>query len=99
MRTFVSAKMLDAEKGFEWLQERGYGDLIKDTLDFPKGEYTPALEKFLTESGFSYTKKTQIHPQSLKKLISDRLEAGEDLPDNEDGLQVSYFDECVVKSK
>jgi len=104
IKTYVSAKMLDPIVGFKWLTEHQYGDLIKDNLEFPKGELTPEAEGKLEELGLSYVKKSGIHPQSLKKIISDRLKAGEELPwsdddDIGDGIKVGYFDECVVKEK
>jgi hypothetical protein len=95
--TYVSAKVEDADEAFKWLEERQYGDLIKDTLEFPKGEFTDELARALEEHGASYSKKSGIHPQSLKKIISDRLKAGEDLPSEDDGFVVNYYDEAKVK--
>lgn len=99
IKTYVSAKMLDPDSGFNWLIANEYGDLIKDNLEFPKGELTPEAESVLDELGLSYTKKSGIHPQSLKKIVSDRLVAGEMLPDEDDGIKVGYYDECVVKER
>lgn len=103
-KTYVSPKMMNEKLGFNWLQERGYGDLIKDTLNFPKGEVTEAVETAFEKMGLSYTKKSAIHPQSLAKIMRDRLASGEDLPfydeeDLGDGIRVNYHDECVVKEK
>ncbi len=99
IRTSVSAKVIDAELGFNWLTEHQYGDMIKDSLEFPKGELTQEAEGALEELGLSFTKKSGIHPQTLKKIISDRLKDGEDLPDDDQGIKVGYFDECIVKEK
>lgn len=104
IRTNVSAKVIDAETAFQWLVDRQYADMIKDNLEFPKGELTCEAEEYLAEQGLSFIKKSGIHPQTLKKIIKDRLEAGEDLPyfdEDEvgDGIKVNYFDECVVKEK
>jgi len=97
--TYVSAKVKDPDLAFAWLNSHQYGDLIKDTLDFQKGELSAEIEKALESLGASYTKKSGIHPQSLKKIMSDRLKTGDDLPYPEDGIDVSYFDECKVKEK
>lgn len=97
--TYVSAKVQDSEKAFQWLNSRQYGDLIKDTLEFGKGEFSVEVAKAIEQFGVSYTKKSGIHPQSLKKIISDRLKAGDDLPEQEDGIEVNYFDECRIKEK
>jgi len=97
--TYVSAKVKDPDLAFAWLNSHQYGDLIKDTLDFQKGELSAEIEKALESFGASYTKKSGIHPQSLKKIMSDRLKTGDELPYPEDGIDVSYFDECKVKEK
>jgi len=100
IKTYVSAKMVNPEIGFIWLQDREYGDLIKDNLEFPKGELTSEVEGALESMGLSYIKKSGIAPASLKKIMSDRLKDGEDLPDEEEnGIKIGYYDECVVKEK
>lgn len=96
---YVSAKVEDPDAAFSWLNSRQYGDLIKDTLDFPKGELTDEIMSLLNQQGLSYTKKSGIHPQSLKKIISDRLKAGEDIPGEDDGITVNFYDECKVREK
>lgn len=96
---YVSAKVEDSDAAFSWLNAHQYGDLIKDTLDFPKGELSSEVEDTLASLGISYTKKSGIHPQSLKKIISDRLKAGEDIPGEDDGIIVNFYDECKVKEK
>ncbi len=99
IKTYVSAKMENSEDGFNWLIANQYGDSIKDNLEFPKGEFSDAAREALDALGLSYTKKSGIHPQYLKKIMSMRLEAGEMLPDEADGIVVGYYDECVVKEK
>ena len=99
IKTYVSSKVLEPNLAFKWLESHQYGDLIKDTLDFPKGELTADVETKLEEMGLSYTKKSGIHPQTLKKVMSDRLKDGEDLPSEEVGIAVNFYDECVVKAK
>lgn len=97
--TYVNTKISDPEKAFAWLTECGYGDLYKDTLDFPKGELSEEMLSELEASGVSFTRKSGIHPQTLKKVISDRIKDGETLPDEGEGIQVNYFDICKVKEK
>jgi hypothetical protein len=97
--TYVSAKVQDTEAAFSWLNAHQYGDLIKDSLDFPKGELTPEVEADLEARGLSFTKKSGIHPQSLKKIMADRLKAQEPLPDQDEGFEINYYDECKVKQK
>lgn len=97
--TYVNAKIDDAEKAFSWLEKNEYGDLIKDSLDFAKGELTKDIEAMLDDAGASYSKKSGIHPQSLKKIMRDRFFAGEVLPDEDEGFKLSFFEECAVKEK
>ncbi len=99
IKTYVSAKILDEIKAFNWLEDNEYGDLIKDNVAFPKGEFTEAIAEALDELGASYTKKSSVHPQTLKKAISDRLDAGDLLPDEDEGFNVNYFDTCEIKAK
>jgi hypothetical protein len=99
IKTYVSATMNDPIKGFNWVIENGYGDLIKTTVAFPRGEFTEEIESAIEEMGASFTCKDGIAPQSLKKIVSDRLEAGESLPDEDQGIKVSYYDECRVSEK
>ena len=99
IKTKVTAKIDDEAKAFLWLEENEYGDLIKDIVDFPKGEFTDQIAQALDDLGASYAKKSSIHPQTLKKAISDRLEAGDVLPDEDDGFEVNYFDFCQIKAK
>lgn len=99
IKPYVSAKVNDPDSAFEWLENNQYGDLIKDTLDFPKGELSREVLELLDQQGLSYNKKSGIHPQSLKKIISDRLKSGEDIPSEDNGIEVKFYDECVVKEK
>ena len=99
IKTYVSAKIEDGqtEVAFQWLEENEYGDLIKDTLQLAKGEFTAEVEKSLEDLGVSYTQTQGIHPQTLKKVIVDRLAAEDTLPTEDDGFKIHYHDECNVK--
>jgi hypothetical protein len=98
--TYVSSKVRDDEAAFRWLEENQYGDLIKDTLNFKKGEFTVEAEHLLNELGIDVSdRKRGIHPQSLKKIVSDRLKAGEEIPTEDDGIDVKFFDIVKVKEK
>lgn len=99
IKTYVSSKIADNGLAYDWLESEGYGDLIKDTLDFPKGELEKSVIQELEEKGLSFKHTHAIHHSSLKKIMSDRLKDGEILPDELDGFQINYYDECVVKEK
>lgn len=88
---------------FQWLENHGAGDLIKDNVQLGKGEFDQALEDFLEEKGYSYDRNSDIHYQTLKlflgKIIDGRRK-GEDLqlpPDNI--LKVETFDIAKIKNK
>jgi hypothetical protein len=68
-------------------------------LELPKGEYTEEVRSALDSIGVSYIQKSGIHPQSLKKIMADRLKAEDDLPGEDEGFEIGYFDECKVKGK
>ena len=101
IQTYVRAKIDAArtEAAFVWLEDNKYGDMIKDTLDLARGEFTEEVGNALAELGVSYTKKSGIHPQTLKKVMADRLKAEEDLPTEDDGFEIEFFDECNVKER
>ncbi len=94
----VNASMKDKLLGADWLESHGYGDIIKSTLSFGKGELTPDILKVLDEKGLSYSLDSKVHPASLKKVISDRIKDGEELPP-EGVINVSTFDYVEVKRK
>lgn len=102
IKTYVSPKIEEGqeEKAYQWLVDHEYGPLIKDTLSFAKGELDEETVVFLAQQrGKTFSRKQSIHHQSLKKIVSDRLEAGDILPDEEDGISVKFFDAVELKEK
>jgi len=99
IQTYVSTKIADEDAAFDWLNANEYGDLIKTSVDFPKGEFTDEIQELLKGQGASYIRKDGIHAQTLKKVMSDRLKANESLPDEDQGFTINYHDECAVKEK
>lgn len=87
----------DKIKLIQWLIDEGYGDYIKDTLKFGKGELDDEIESYLKSKGKSYEKDSGIHPMSLKKIISDRIEDEEQLP-SEDMAEILTFSIAKIKS-
>lgn len=94
----VSASIKNPETGYQWLIDNDYGDLLKDTIDFPKGELDEDTVAYLNTKGLSYKRKTAIHPATLKKVMKDRFEDGQELPD-ESVIKVSHFPYVEVKFK
>ncbi len=92
----VSVKEVNKVKLMDWATKNGYEDLIKTSLKFGKGEFNQDIETYLEEQGVSYEKDSGIHPQSLKKIIKDRIEAQEELP-SQDLIEVKTFNIAKIK--
>jgi len=73
-----------------WLREHGYGDLIKSQVvaSFGAGddEVARAAQLYLEEIGAPVQAKETVHPQTLKAWARERLEAGDEIPDDLFGL-------------
>ena len=69
---------------YEWLREKGYDDIIKNTVacQFGRGEDDKASSfKALAEKeGHFAEQKTEIHPQTLRAFVKERVENGDDFP-------------------
>jgi hypothetical protein len=96
LNTFYETKQGDKEKLAMWVEQNGFGDIIKDTLAFGKGEVNDDLMLFLKENGYAFTRDSSINSQTLKKVIKDHVASGGDLPPVE-AVAVSIFESAVVK--
>jgi|TARA_R110000796_G_scaffold205247_2_gene321240 hypothetical protein len=71
-------------QAFEWLREKGYDDIIKNTVacQFGRGEddQASAFASFAEKEGFYAEQKTEVHPQTLRAFVKERVEAGEEFP-------------------
>jgi uncharacterized protein YfcZ (UPF0381/DUF406 family) len=72
------------EAAFTWLRNNGLGDIIKNdiTVTFGKGEDNKAAEYAVLAKGQGYepVQKIGVHPQTLKAMVRERLEANQDVP-------------------
>ena len=72
------------EAAFTWLRENGLGDIIKNdiTVTFGRGEDNKASEyaTLAQGQGFEPVQKIGVHPQTLKAVVRERLEAGREMP-------------------
>ena len=70
---------------FTWLRNNNLGDIIKNdiTVTFGKGEDNKAAEYAVLAKGQGYepVQKIGVHPQTLKALVRERLENGQDVPE------------------
>ena len=72
------------EKAFEWLRNNGLGDIIKNdiTVTFGRGEDNKAVNytDLARGQGFEPVQKIGVHAQTLKAVVRERLEAGQEMP-------------------
>jgi len=72
------------EKAFTWLRNNGLGDIIKNdiTVTFGRGEDNKAATYAVLARGQGYepVQKIGVHPQTLKAVVRERLEAGQEMP-------------------
>ena len=71
---------------YEWLDDNGLGDIIKNQvgMSFGKGEgeKAKALESQIKEMGLIPEVKVSVHPSTLKATIKKWHEEGKSVPDN-----------------
>ena len=69
---------------YEWLREHGHDDIIKNTVAcaFGRGEddKASAFKAFAEQQGYFAEQKTEIHPQTLRAFVKERVESGDEFP-------------------
>ena len=72
------------EEAFSWLREHGLGDIIKNdvTVTFGMGEDNKATDYAVLARGQGYepVQKVGVHTQTLKAVVRERTESGQDMP-------------------
>ena len=72
------------EEAFNWLRNNGLGDLIKNeiTVSFGRNEDNKAADYAVLAQGQGYqpVQKLKVEPMTLKALVRERLEAGQEMP-------------------
>ena len=80
----ASIKVDNRPAAYDWLREHDYDDIIKNTVacSFGRGddELAKQFSAFAMAQGFDAQTKTEIHPQTLRAFIKERVEAGEEFP-------------------
>jgi len=83
---FYSARITSdkQEEAFNWLRENGLGDIIKNdvTVTFGRGEDNKAMAYATLAKGQGYepVQKIGVHAQTLKAVVRERTESGQDMP-------------------
>jgi hypothetical protein len=86
VKPFYSASISpeNQEKAFEWLRNNGLGDVIKNdiTVTFGRGEDNKAAQYAVLArgKGFEPVQKVGVHSQTLKAVVRERIESGQDMP-------------------
>ena len=84
--TSYKASITEANKemAFNWLRENGLGDIIKNEINvsFGRNEDNKAAEYAVLAQGHGYqpTQKLKVEPMTLKALVRERIEKGDDMP-------------------
>ena len=72
------------EEAFSWLREHGLGDIIKNdvTVTFGMGEDNKATAYAVLAKGQGYepVQKIGVHAQTLKAVVRERTESGQNMP-------------------
>ena len=72
------------EEAFNWLREHGLGDIIKNdvTVTFGMSEDNKATAYTVLARGQGYepVQKIGVHTQTLKAVVRERTESGQDMP-------------------
>jgi len=72
------------EEAFNWLRNNGLGDLIKNeiTVSFGRNEDNKAIAyaNLAQGQGFQPAQKLKVEPMTLKALVRERLESGQEMP-------------------
>lgn len=81
----VSIPLAERARAYQWMDSNGFGDLIKRAFQIRFGrDEQEAAEKFAAElarkTDLDVEQKQEVHSQTLKKFVKERLAEGEDLP-------------------
>jgi uncharacterized small protein (DUF1192 family) len=80
----ASIKVDNREAAFSWLREHGYDDIVKNSVfcSFGRGDDEMALQftRLAEQQGLTPEQKTEVHPQTLKAWVKERVESGDEFP-------------------
>jgi len=81
---YASIPVANRGEAYQWLNEKGFGGLIKTDVSVPFGKNEEELaKKFvlqLSSMGYASTAKQNVHPSTLKAFIKEQLAKGNDIP-------------------
>lgn len=81
---FASIVKDNAREATQWLEENGYGALVKNgfTIAVDKGDVKLAakVRKVLEKAGLPFEEQCGVHPQTLVAFVKESLSQGRELP-------------------
>ena len=79
----------------KWVSDHGFSGAIKTHLDFEKGAFDERAANILADAGYSFTVDESIHPNTLKKIVTDiYTDSGEEPPSD---IKFKVYSEAVMK--
>lgn len=87
---FASIPKALANEAYAWLRTRNMGSIIKDSLTV-----SPAMKEALVEAEIPFCVEQNIHASTLKALVREQIEAGNEFPRELFGVHV--MDKVVVR--
>jgi len=94
----VSASTVDKGELFTWAESKGYGDAIKETLAFGKGQIDEALLFDLKNKGYEFSRDSKIEPSTLTKIVKEVYYASGELPPHE-AVKAKVFERAKLTKK
>jgi len=84
--TYYSARISEdkRDEAFQWLNDNGFGDIVKNTVSVSFGREEDDSAKKLVDSlednGYATAQKKWVEPMTLKAFVREQVEKGSDLP-------------------
>ena len=84
--TYYSARISEdkRDEAFQWLNDNGFGDIVKNTVSVSFGREEDDSAKKLLETldtdGYKTAQKKHVEPMTLKAFVREQVEKGSDLP-------------------
>lgn len=102
IKPFYGATISEARRAeaFKWLRDRGFGDIIKNTVSVRFGRNEDELAaraiNLLRAQGFPVEQTEKVEPQTLKAWVKERVEKGQ--PVDSELFGVFIGQKAVIKS-
>ena len=104
VKPFYSAKIpaSKSEEAFQWLRDRGHGDLIKNQVSLEFGmkqdNEAKSIVEELKSKGLPVKQKTTVHPSSLRGFVREQIQdLGKDVPAELFGTYVANKTKITTK--